>query len=86
MTSNFGDTVLVDCFRSGSRQKSKVTSAFAAMASKPSMSNVLSFPVPLGYMVQCALVVKAVMLESIKGILFEFHLTLGDEWTLVCSA
>ena len=76
----------VDFLISGSRQKSKVTSALAPMAFKPSISNVLSFPVPLGYMVQCALVVKAVMLESIKGRLLEFDLTLGDEWTLVCSA
>ena len=86
MTSNLGDMVSVDFLISGSRQKSKVTSAFAPMAFKPSMSNALSFPVPVGYMVQCALVVKAVMLESIKGRLFEFDLTLGDEWTFVCSA
>ena len=79
MTSYAGEMVLVDFLMSGSRQKSKVTSALAAMAFKPSISKVLSFPVPLGYMVQCALVVKAVMLESIKGRLLEFDLMLGDE-------
>ena len=86
MTSNAGDTVSVDFFASGSRQKSMATSAFAAMAFKPSISNVLWSPVPLGYMVQFALAIKAVMFESIKGRLLEFDLMLGLEWTFVCWA
>lgn len=86
MTSYAGDTVSVDFFGSGSRQKSKVTSALALMAFKPAISNVLWSPVPLGYMVQFALAVKVVMLESIVGRLLEFDLMLGLECTFVCWA
>lgn len=62
---------------SGSRKKSRLTSVFAPMASKPSMSKMFGFPVPLGYIVQFALNVNAVMPESITGRVLEFDLTLA---------
>lgn len=77
ITSNFGFVTLVDSFMLGSRKKSRVTSAFAPMSLKPSMSKVSIITGPLGYMVQVALTLSAVMLESITGRTVEFDLTLA---------
>ena len=77
MTSNAGPITFMDWLMSGSRKKSRVTSAFAPMASKPLISKVFESPVPVGYMVQLALTSSAVMLESITGRIFDLDLTLA---------
>lgn len=89
MTSYLGCTTLVDCLMSGSRKKSRMTSALAPMASSPSRSKALGRSVPvvrLGYMDQLALTVREVMLESMRGRLVELDLMLGNECTCVWEA
>lgn len=89
MISYFGWTTLVDCLMSGSRKKSRMTSALAPMASSPSRSKAFCRSVPvvrLGYMDQLALTVREVMLESMRGRLAELDLMLANECTCVWEA